>query len=74
MHDAEMSATDSSVPNIRTWHPAGARHEVEEGGSIDHIFGNSKVIFRNHKICYELDDEVAASDHYAVYADVKITP
>ena len=71
MIDSEASATDSTDPNIKTYHPTGVRNEPEEGGSIDHILGNAKVTFRAHNVCNETDDEVKCSDHYAVYADVK---
>jgi len=73
MHDAGFSATDAIDKDIFTWHPVGSRNDPNETrGSIDHIFGNDKVIFRVHNICDDTDEEVAASDHYAVFADVKL--
>lgn len=68
MKDAEFSATVKSDAGTKSLHGVGSL--PESGNTIDHIFGNDKVIFRIHKICQSLDD-VKGSDHCPVYADIK---
>lgn len=68
MLDAEQTATEAK--NISaTLHTVGQAPSAT-GKSIDHIFGNENVIFRVHHVC-KSGDELKASDHCAVFADLK---
>ena len=67
MKDAEKTATITADTGIKSHHSLGS--VPASGYTIDHIFGNSKVIFRNHKIC-RTDRDLRASDHCPVYADL----
>ncbi len=69
MAAAEKTATVSKMTGA-TAHSTPGQAPSAGGKSIDHIFGNSRVIFRIHHIC-KAKAEIDASDHCAVYADVK---
>ncbi len=69
MATAEKTATVSKMTGA-TFHSAVGQAPNANGKSIDHIFGNSKVVFRVHYIC-KSDTEIKASDHCAVFADLK---
>ncbi len=69
MSAAEKTATVSKMTGA-TYHGGIGKAPDSKGKSIDHIFGNNKVIFRVHYIC-KSDSEIKASDHCAVFADLK---
>ncbi len=66
---AEKAATVSKMSGA-SFHSNPGQAPDPKGKSIDHIFGNSKVIFRVHYIC-KSENEIKASDHCAVFADLK---
>lgn len=70
MKDAEFTATESRTTGMRSFHNAVGEAPTA-GNSIDHIFGNAYVTFRNHKICMT-ESDILGSDHCPVYADVKL--
>ncbi len=70
MSSAEKTATVSKMTGA-TFHSNPGQAPDANGKSIDHIFGNSKVAFRVHYIC-KSESEVRASDHCAVFADIKL--
>ncbi len=71
MFAAEKTATVSKMDGA-TFHGSVGQAPDAKGKSIDHIFGNDKVIFRVHYIC-KSETEIKASDHCAVFADLKFT-
>ncbi len=70
MKDAEFTATESRTTGMRSFHNAAGQAPTA-GNSIDHIFGNKYITFRNHKICMT-ESDILGSDHCPVYADVKL--
>lgn len=69
--EAETHATVSKVTGYRTTHTPGTAARL--GTSIDHIFYSPEhVTALVHYIGAKTVDELAASDHLMVYADVKI--
>ena len=69
--EAEVSATGKRVTGIGTWHTVGVA--PGNGKSIDHIFYDpSDVTALRHHIANAEGFEIDASDHCAVWADVKL--
>lgn len=69
--EAETHATVSKVTGYRTTHTPGTA--ARTGTSIDHIFYSPEYVTALvHYIGAKTVDELAASDHLMVYADVKI--
>ncbi len=68
MTSAEVAASQT-MTGYKTTHTVG-QYPVE-GKSIDHIFGTPEVVFNVYHQCKKNVDEVGASDHIAIYADLK---
>ncbi len=68
--EAEVSATGSRVTGIKTTHTVGAK--AVAGKSIDHIFYNAdRITALTHHIGNDTDNDLHASDHLPVWADIK---
>lgn len=76
MEQASMRDTCQSAKvvnrSIKTTHGGIKKHSVTEGYAIDHVFASEEleILYYNALCDYFLGD---ASDHYPVYADLKLT-
>lgn len=68
----ENGFTDSEDPLDPLQSHHSPNKPCEEGKTIDHIFGDSKVNFLEHEINRE-EDVIFASDHSPVYARINLT-
>ena len=71
--EAELSATVSRMPGYKTTHAVGENPATDARYSIDHIFYYPESIKAYaHYVGVKTEDELWASDHLMVYADVEI--
>ena len=68
--DSEQSATVSRVTGIKTYHTVGEAPPA--GKSIDRVFITEGITAYVHNVVLD-EDALKATDHCAVYIDVKIT-